>query len=313
MFGVELEETLESLEDACAQDPNNFEFALEYMRKLYIAKDFSKCAEVAEAWNRRYRETPALMFLGAAMIGQAAMTGGEKGGELAQKGYEFVLEYMKTAMNKWTTEFAAIALVSRGICHEGFQDKEKAEKAYREALELDPECAPALESMADLTGKPAESFRVDPGAKWVGQPFPLEYQLPWHPKLKDGAPAQNFRAALQPGGYLGIILLGSYRGCGPCNVETRNVALLAKQFRDKITAVHLITANEERERENWNDAERWFRSSGLNFHVLFDAEDKVAQAVGLTGAPTLVFVDAQGTIVSFSNELKEDLYWRLAQ
>jgi tetratricopeptide (TPR) repeat protein len=300
-LGCELEETVDSLADAYRSNPNDFERSIYYLKKLYATDQFAVCREVAETVRRSQPESPALLFLGACLI--------EEGEEPT-----LVEEYLEKYSLRWTTDYMAIGLYALGRAAERRQDRVKAQDFYKKAIDTDSDFEKPCLGLARITGVAPGAFRAEKHSAWIGQSFPTEYDLDCHPALDRLKTPQSYHVALQslrPGSFLCLIVLGSYRGCGPCDVETKNVANIAKHFPNVVPAVHLVTESDQPERPGWCEGERWFRYSGLNFHVLYDPEQTLSFSLELAGSPFLLFVNHQGLIEYAGYELTDEVYWRL--
>lgn len=300
-LGAELEETVDSLADSHRENPNDLSRAVAYMKKLYATDRFDVCRPVAEAALRSHPESPALLFLGACLV--------EEGEEPTR-----VEEYLEKYSLRWTTDLMAVGLYALGRAAEKRQDRARAQDLYKKALDTDPDFEKPAVGLGRLTGVAPGAFRSERRSDWIGQRFPIEYDLHGHPALDPVKTRQSFAAAirsLKPGSYLCVILLGDYRGCGPCDAETKNVANLVKFFPAIVPIVHLITESDQPEHPVWSEGERRLRQSGFPFHVLHDPEQTVSFSLEPAGAPFLVFVNPLGLIEHAGFELTDTIYWRL--
>ncbi len=313
-IGVEVEDTVESLTAAVAADPEDLTSALRLLEKLFEERRYDRLEQVAREAHRRHPQSPALLFTGAAKIGQAARAGALERATLLSEGIRPLREYLQKYVSRWTTNFRAAALAAEGMYHEACSETDAAIEQYEAALEDLPEYAAAQEGLSRLTGQPVESF-APTESLWTPGPFPIDYVLDRHPNVPPRGPTSHSlretARALAPGAFLGVIALGSYRCCGPCNTETLNLARIAKHLPSVVPVIHLITSSTDRLREGYEQAEEWLHKSGLRFHVLHDPADSVAAGLGISSVPYLCFVDREGTLVERGHELKDEMAWNL--
>jgi hypothetical protein len=272
--GFVLEETLRCLRHAYMENPQSVSQAIAYMKKLYVEGDFATCRRVATEFDTQVdKGTPACLFIGASMIGEAVQS---KKRELLSEGIRIVQQYQQDFMDAWTTDYSAVSFYSAGQYMEASGRRNEAQDAYQRSIELDYDFVKPCEALSRLTGRPTGSFQPSKASPWVGQRLPADYHLSWAQVngMNTTGRRQDLRECLTrmgPKGYVGMILLGPYRDCGPGDAETKKLANLAKNFPTALPVVHLLTSSMETGRPEWQAGERWLLRSGLNFHVLYDA------------------------------------------
>jgi len=78
--------------------------------------------------------------------------------------------------------------------------------------------------------------------------------------------------------------------CGPCAKELKE--LEAFQKSEKVAFVGIAVDSNERQ------AVRMVQKTGISFANYLDANSTFAEALGVTGVPSLIVVDSQGNVVS---------------
>lgn len=316
--GLELEDTLESL--AAGYDKHNLPSACAYMMKLFVEEQFARCLQVAREVDGIEEGTPALVFRGACLISQGVGPVLGNKDQLLAEGLRLVDEYAEKYSRQWTTDYAAVGEYALGLQAQAQGDKDKAEECYRGAVEeFVWSFEPAFKALAQLTGLAPETFRPPAASPWIGKQLPKDRRFPWlssigkAPGTEVSESLSDCLNALSPGSVLGLILLASYRSCGPCDTQTKNMAVLASRFRKVLPKIRLLTSSREPPYEDQYAGEEWLKRSGLDFNVLYDEEDSLAMSLQAARVPLLCFLDDQGVIIECANELDDGRFWKLVQ
>jgi len=152
---------------------------------------------------------------------------------------------------------------------------------------------------------------------WVGETFPINYQLPAHDPLgeiRNNVPDVRFDEvikSLNPGEFLVVLVLGGYRSNYYYNLDLVRLAILRKAFPGTIREVHAITSGTYALDANHRKyCEGFARDNELPFAILWDEDDQVAAAVMPTGSPERFLVDSRGTVHATERLMEEEGYWK---
>jgi thiol-disulfide isomerase/thioredoxin len=124
------------------------------------------------------------------------------------------------------------------------------------------------------------------------------------------ANGDNLRVGTEPAPS--TLELGSLKGrpvvldfwatwCGPCQAESPIVNTIAERYKDKGLAVVGVNTSDED-----GLAERFVRKKGLRFPIVYDEENKIAKAYGVSSLPTLIVVSKAGKIVAVRRGVTSD-------
>jgi thiol-disulfide isomerase/thioredoxin len=86
--------------------------------------------------------------------------------------------------------------------------------------------------------------------------------------------------------------------CGPCRMELPYFQRLHDKYRDH-PQVKVMSVNWEQVRSNPEKKQRateYMEKNGFTFPVVFDHDQTVARAYGVTGYPTVFMIDGDGRI-----------------
>ncbi|MBL7827373.1 MAG: TlpA family protein disulfide reductase [Saprospiraceae bacterium] len=115
-----------------------------------------------------------------------------------------------------------------------------------------------------------------------------------------------FAAAKQENGL--ILLDFWYKGCFPCQLAMPKLENLHQKFGSKGLAVLGVDPIDK----DPGKLKEWLKTRNITYNTLFDPEKSLAKAVGVTGYPLLILVDAKTKEVlhvhsGFSETLEETL------
>jgi peroxiredoxin len=94
--------------------------------------------------------------------------------------------------------------------------------------------------------------------------------------------------------------------CSSCKEEAPRINALAAEYERKGVRVLGIDIRDSAAR-----TERGVRDFGIRYDVALDPDASVAYAYRVTGTPTIVFLDREGVVRYFANELPDDYARRL--
>jgi peroxiredoxin len=129
----------------------------------------------------------------------------------------------------------------------------------------------------------------------VGNPAP-DFQLP----TMDGASISLADLRSKP-----AVIVFWAAWCPVCKEETTRINALAAEYEGK--GVRVLGINIK---DSFARAEGGMKEFGIRYAVARDADASVARAYKVRGTPTIVFLDRQGIVRYFANELPVD-YARL--
>jgi hypothetical protein len=145
---------------------------------------------------------------------------------------------------------------------------------------------------------------------WEGQPLPVRYRLPR--VVGEGmVDLDEVLAQLQPGEFVVLLLLATYRGNGPSDELLWELSSWQRAFGARIAGVHLLTMTAERrlDRPYWYEAEDAAVEAGVPLEVLLD-DGAVHYALPVDRSPFVLCVDGSGRVL-FEGELDERAIWRV--
>jgi peroxiredoxin len=149
------------------------------------------------------------------------------------------------------------------------------------------------ETLTAAAGKESASVPVGTG---VGQPAP-NFQL----KKTDGG---RVSLADMRGKPAVIVFWSAW--CSSCKEEAPRINALAAEYERKGVRVLGIDIKDSAAR-----TESGIREFGIRYAVARDPDASVAHAYQVTGTPTIVFLDREGIVRYFANELPADYARRL--
>ncbi|MEO0619155.1 MAG: hypothetical protein AAFZ01_07720 [Pseudomonadota bacterium] len=178
--------------------------------------------------------------------------------------------------------------------------------------ELAPEIEETERWLAHLEGREPHF----PAPDWIGQQFPVAYNLDASDPAKeivtpiDRVGFDEIVSTLNPGEFLLIMVLGTYRSNTYYNLDMERVAELKRAFPDRLREVHVIThgtyaLSEEHRRQ----AEGVCQALNLPFVILWDEGAKVSEATVRLSTPARFLVDHTGTIRATEPLMEEEGFW----
>lgn len=81
--------------------------------------------------------------------------------------------------------------------------------------------------------------------------------------------------------------------CPPCRAEMPDIEKMYQKYRDKDFVVLAVNLGEDKD-----TVKKFFENNNLNFNVVLDQDQTVAQKYNITAIPVSVFIDKQGTVVA---------------
>ncbi|MGE3808341.1 MAG: PDZ domain-containing protein, partial [Gemmataceae bacterium] len=195
---------------------------------------------------RRDVNHPALLLLGAARY--------ELGRH--EEGIDLILDYHERFAPDWTMEYDAVAIHYMAEAVLAKDQRQQAVDLFQEAYSMGPYLS-RIADRVEAIGEP----RPQVVSKWVGQPFPVQYELaaldePNAPRYKFADAAQ----ALGDGQFLIVCLLASFRGNGPYDEFQQRYGHINTFLKDELPMLHVITASNEKPADRPN----WFRGEERN-------------------------------------------------
>ncbi len=295
--GIEPGVTLQHTTDAIKERYDPKKSSPSELEALWEARDWAALKNLSALTLAAYgqdRDTPALMFLGAATY--------EAGQH--DEGLALVTLYQKRYAPHWTMNFhgigfyyEALALLERG-------EKERGLGMLHTAFEHNPSLRLA-EAVEKHTGRrpPLKEPR------WLDKAFPVAYRLPRLEVPGEEVGLDDALLSLGPGEFHAVCLLASYRGNGPYNDFMLRYQNFATWFAPFLKGLHVVTMEAERpaDRAHYFRGEDAVRKAGLPLELLLE-DGNVTDAVRQTGSPFVVLLDREG-IVRCEGELSSVDLW----
>jgi len=264
---------------------------------LWEARDWAALEKLSAATLSAYgkdRDTPALMFLGGALV----ETGRRSEGAL------LVDQYMKSFAPHWTMNFTGIGYYYQALELLARGEKEHGTRLLHAAFEHN-RCARLADTLHKHTGTrpPLEEPR------WLGKPFPVDYRLPRLAAPGELVSLDEALAGLGPDQLLAVCLLASYRGNGPYDDFMRRYLHYATWFSRFLPGLHVVTMEKERypDRPHYFKAEDEVRAASLPLELLLE-DGELSAAVQPTGSPLIVLLD-RARRVRYEGELASVDLW----
>lgn len=274
--GVELQHTTDAIKERYQpgkSSPSDLE-------ALWAARDWAALEKLSAATLAAYgrdRDTPALVFLGAALweTGRRA------------EGAKLVDEYVASYAPHWTMNFTGIGYCYQALGRLARGERDEGLALLHTAFEYDrcPRLADAVEKHAG-TRPPLEEPR------WLGRELPVAYRLPRLDARDQLVDLDRTLAAIAEDQVLGVCLLASYRGNGPYDDFMRRYHNYATWFSSFLRGLHVVTTEPER----YPDRPQYFRgedlvlADGLPLELLLE-DGRVTAAVQQTSSPFVVLLD----------------------
>jgi len=242
------------------------------------------------------RDTPALVFLGAALY-----EGGKR-----PEGADLVREYATRYAPHWTMNFNAVALhyLGREAIDRG--DPGRGLELLQASYAKHP-----FERTAQAIERAGGRRPPKPQPAWVGRAFPLGYRLPLLESEQPGSvELASALSALEPGQLQLVCLLDGYRGNGPYDSFMTRFRAFVRWFAPYLHGLHVVTEEAQRpaERDFYFLSEDEARRERLPFVVLHDASGEVGAAIEPSGSPHVLALDRHG-VVHAEGELSGPELW----
>ena len=267
------------------------------LEALWEARDWAALERLSSATlaaRGKDRDTPALMFLGGALV--------ETGRRV--EGQALVDEYMKSFAPHWTMNFTGIGIYYQALETLARGQKEPGKRLLHKAFEYD-RCPRLADALARHTGTrpPLEE------PLWLGRPFPVDYHLPRLDAAGERVSLDGTLSSLGPEQLLAVCLLASYRGNGPYNDFMSRYRHYATWFSRFLPGLHVVTMERERypDRPHYFEAEDEVRAASLPMELLLEGGE-LSAAVGQRGSPFVVLVDRKRR-VRYEGELASVELW----
>ena len=291
--GVTLQLTTDAIKeryDPARSSPSELEW-------LWEARDWAALEQLSAATlaaSGKDRDTPALVFLGGALVET-----GRRG-----EGMALVDEYMKSFAPHWTMNFKGIGTYYQALELLAHGDHEGGTRLLHTAFEHD-RCARLADALDKATG--TRPLLEEP--RWLGKPFPVDYRLPRLAAPAETVSLDGTLARLGPDQLLAVCLLASYRGNGPYDDFMRRYLHYATWFSRFLPGLHVVTMEKERypDRPQYFRAEDEVRAASLPLELLLE-DGALTSAVQQPGSPFVVLLD-RARLVRYEGELASVDLW----
>jgi hypothetical protein len=234
--------------------------------------------------NLRWTESPALLFEGVGLW--------EAGQH--QDGMALIQAYLHKHGQKWTMNFAAIAMHYNGMDLLRRGQRDEALTLLTKAFEYN-----ALERTADEIAKLTGERPPMHVAKWAGQPWPARYRLSAAEGPAGQTSLSDTLAEMSDGSMLVVCLLATYRSNGPYSDFLQRWMNYATWFGPYVHGLHVITmATERHKNHDWiYTLEDTLRTVDRPFALLADPEGEAHMPLEPDRSPMIFALDRRGTIV----------------
>jgi len=144
----------------------------------------------------------------------------------------------------------------------------------------------------------------------------LSYELPiedpagiitQHPGFLD---LQRTCQSLNPGQFIIVVLLSSYRSNYYYDKGWEISAPILSKLKSTFPLIHIVTAGTYALDDSFLKAEGNLTAQGLDFKILHDEGNKIAEQLGQERAPTNLVLDHKGEIIAESALWDESLIWK---
>jgi hypothetical protein len=291
--GVELRHTTDAIKER--YQPGKSSPA--ELEALWEARDWAAVEKLSAATLAAYgrdRDTPALVFLGAALFETGRRAEGAK----------LVDEYMGSYFSHWTMNFTGIGFYYQALSLLDRGEREAGLGLLSKAFEYD-----RCPRLADAVEKHAGARPALENPRWLGRQFPARYRLPRLEARDQPVDLDHALAAIGEGEVLGVCLLASYRGNGPYDDLMRRYHNYATWFSRFLRGLHVLTMEPERppDRSHYFRGEDEVRADGLPLELLLE-DGQVTAAVQQTSSPFVVLLDRRAQ-VRYEGELESVDLW----
>ncbi len=298
--GIEPGVTLQHTPDAIKERYDPRKSSPTELEALWEARDWPALQKLATETLAAYgkeRDTPALMFLGAALY------------ETGQRneGIALVNLYQDRFSSHWTMNFHGIGYYYQALALLQGGQKERGIALLHTAFEHD-RCARLADAVQKHSGmRPA---LVEP--LWLDRAFPIDYRLP---RLNGEGEVSlgDALTSLGVGELFAVCLLATYRGNGPYNDFMQRYLNFGRWFTPFLKGLHVVTMEAERSPEypHYFRGEDAVSKAGLPLELLLE-DGGISEAVRQTGSPFIVLLDRDGRVRAEGELSTVDLWNALA-
>lgn len=245
--------------------------------------DFLERLTAATMAGGKERETPALLFHGAALYETGRPAPG-----LAE-----IREYLTQHARKWTMNFTGVGFYYMAL--EAKKDgSTNAAALFQQAWEYNDSetMAVRIEKVTGVRPKPPPSL-------WLQRRFPdYAYRSFDEPSPRTIALSEALRPMTNDQ-LLCVCLLASYRSNGPYADFLLRWRNYATHFPAFFAGLHVLTTKTERypDREYHYEREAEVRALGHPFHLLHEHDEGVVGTILPPGSPAIFLLDRTGTVV----------------
>lgn len=205
-----------------------------------------------------------------------------------EEGMEVINGFAEACAHNWQMVYSSIGMYYRAMEALRGGDLEEALEGFRSAWEYFP-TDPAAHQIRKLGG-----LVPDSESYWNGRSFPVAYHLPQleHSSLVSLGDALG---RLQGDAVHCVALLANSRANQPYERFLQRFQVFAQYFPNLFRSLHVITAATE---DNfWQYREDEVRAAGIDFNLLHDQENRLANATSLQSTPGVFFLDGNGRII----------------
>ena len=121
---------------------------------------------------------------------------------------------------------------------------------------------------------------------------------------------QQICETLQPGQCILVVLLSEYRSNYFYYNGWRASAPILKKLKSIFPLIHIVTAGTYYLDETFLGAERYLSEAGIDFKILYDQSNSVAEQLDLQRAPTNFALNHKGKIIAEGHFWDETLIWK---
>lgn len=207
--------------------------------------------------------------------------------------------------------FAAMAY-TRSMLAENIDDPVNAVRHIEHAIEMTPGTEVLYRRLSKLTG---EIATAPPSHLLGAQPsYDLPQRDPSERFVQSAGQVslKNSVSTLRAGEFMLVCVMASYRTNGPYVEGFERAHTPLSRLRGIFKTVHIITSWDAAESRDlsWPIMESRLEKSGVNVHVLYDAEGALAEQLTLISSPTNLVIDHRGVVVAEGWLGDDKLLWK---
>lgn len=121
---------------------------------------------------------------------------------------------------------------------------------------------------------------------------------------------QNTCKSLNPNQFMIVVLLSEYRSNYYYNLGWEVSAPILSKLKSVFPFIHIVTSGDYSLEESFLSAENYLTKENLDFKILYDEENRIANQLNLERAPTNLALNYKGEIVAESALWDESLIWK---